>query len=770
MPRERRGPAAIISIDHLVEHLILLVLLSLIPLRIVLSETHTFELPQLFRSIDVPGTSPAASFLIIAVIIACATGVVVMRLLNGQQLKWTGGEFGAGLLLAAGVLSTVRAGQKHLASVGVLDFLALLLYCFTLRQLLTDRNLVRIALTIVLASGGMIFAKCAYQRWIELPATVKYYEDHKTELLSNAEAAQSIPARQDDPLSIDDRRSGLLYDYEARLKSGSATGYFSHPNVLASTLILIIFVAIAVAWCRRMTRPAWSLIAPLVIAGACLLALLAAQSKGAIAAAMIAGGLLITARILSRIFAAAPRRALLIAWVIAGLGAAGLIATLHHRPQGLGLSMFYRSMYWQGAWRMARDQGPLGVGADNFGRYFMRYKSVECPEDVDDPHSWLVKVVVEWGLLGGAGLIALLGGLSWRIVADLTRRERVIPIEEPVPSPSMLHSIVINLAICLGCFVVPWALHDCDLDFVVLMLAVGMIPFAFFFIASAMEDKRDTAFAGADLSRAVAPLLAGLTGFLLHTSVDLGMFIAGPATLFFAIVAVVLALSEPPSSRQKLRARRRGAATRVGAIGGAATIMVLVVLAVPAARAAERLHIARVAKAPDPADLEGSLKMTAYRAAVAAYPLDGTALQEMIELRSGYIRTEMDVDRLMERIKRLRRIDPSNTSLGQIEAAVCFRRYLMTHRRDDLDQAVDCQHAFVASAPKSPYRWIALADLLEQAWRSTGDILYREEAASAVETALNIDYRRLYVSAANRFSDSLKAQLQSRMDMLRKPG
>ena len=73
--------------------------------------------------------------------------------------------------------------------------------------------------------------------------------------------------------------------------------------------------------------------------------------------------------------------------------------------------MLFRSFYWQGAANLIRDQGLWGIGADNFGRYFTRYKDVECPEDVEDPHSWPVKALSEWGVLGLLALAVLVMGV-----------------------------------------------------------------------------------------------------------------------------------------------------------------------------------------------------------------------------------------------------------------------------------------------------------------------------------------------------------------------
>lgn len=756
-----RGNPSVFSRGEAIEYLVLIALLALVPLRVVLSETHTFELPRLFRSLDVPSTGPGASFAIDAFIVLAASMVIGLRLYGGKGMLWTGGEWGAGLLAAAAIISTISAGQKHLAIIGCVNFAALLLLCFTVRQLLIDRRRIRLTMVVILATGGMIAAKASYQRWIELPATLKYYESHKDELL--AAGRGGTEQASDDS----ERRAGLLYDYEARLKSGSATAYFSHPNVLASTMILVLFAAVAVAATRFRRRPGWTILAPICIAVLAALCLLAAQSKGAAASAGIALLLLILASVINKMFDANPRQFHVSAWTLFILGAVGFFALLQYRPEVLGRSMFYRSMYWRGAWYMLQDYGFTGVGANNFGRHFMRYKPVACPEDVDDPHSWPIKAVIEWGALGGIGIALMFMGITWRFVAALRPRQRVVPVDIVDPGKPAQYSIIFNLGACLLFFMAPWAAEAYDSELFSLSLALAVVPFAFFFIAVAMEDTRETAFSAAPLPGMIAPVLAGLLGFVIHTTIDLGMFIPAPGTIFFVLIAVGLALVEHPSASTAPMPKRARPAFAVVACGVTASSAIVIYLAGPAIIAANQLHAARIAPPANPADMEGSPKMIAYRAAVAAYPLDSTALDEMIEERAAQVRSENEADRLAARIRRLKEIDPANSTAAQSEALVAFRLYLLKHNRDDLQRAVEAQRDFVALAPASPYRWIALADLLSQAYKSTGDPGFADQEADALDRALTLDDRRIYVSPPNRLSESLKARLRSRAAGLR---
>jgi hypothetical protein len=261
--------------------------------------------------------------------------------------------------------------------------------------------------------------------------------------------------------------------------------------------------------------------------------------------------------------------------------------------------------------------------------------------------------------------------------------------------------------------------------------------------------------------------MAGLFGFLVHTMIDLGLFVPAPASKFLVLLATAMALPEQPAPTHVLLPRRTRPALFALAGGAATCALIIFYLAVPAAVAARHLHLARIAPPADPADMEGSPRMIAYRAAVAAYPLDGTALDELIEERAEQVRNENEADRIMARIQRLKSVDPCNSTVMQSEALVAFRLYLLKHDRNDLDRAVEAQRDFVALAPASPYRWITLADLLQQAYTYTRDTRYMQEQSEALARALNLDERRVYVSPPNRFSQSLRAQLQSRLEKLK---
>src|SRR5262249_52201209 len=149
-----------------------------------------------------------------------------------------------------------------------------------------------------------------YQIAVEYPETRQYFQEHRAEW----EAAAGDSGR------------GRLHDFESRLKSDAATGYFAHANVAASYLLLVIFVGLGVIadrWSLESARLA--VIAPSIITVVCAIALLLSKSKGADAALVV--GLLIVVLAARRRdwFARNPRRTFSLAWVLAAVILLGMI-------------------------------------------------------------------------------------------------------------------------------------------------------------------------------------------------------------------------------------------------------------------------------------------------------------------------------------------------------------------------------------------------------------------------------------------------------------
>lgn len=783
-------------------HIALVVLLALIPLRTVINETHTFEVPRLFRAMQTGGPQPATTLVFSIVILVVAGAVLYDALKTGKKLLRTGAELGAILLLIAAIISTWRAGQKHLAFIGVIDFLSIVVYFLTLRQLLRSNWQIRLALFVVVGTGAAVAFKCGWQKYVELPETIEYFEKNQAEL------TKSDPKHQ----------TGFEYDFEMRLRSGAVTAFYAHPNPLASQLILFVMATLAlIAERRKNAAPFGSLVIPSILIVALSFALWSTQSKGAVAACAIAIGIWLATLVLRRMVSTRSRATVFAGWIIVLVAATAVIGLLRAKPDALGRSILFRYMYWQGACDMIADQGVLGVGANNFGRHFTRYKSVECPEEVESPHSWPMQFASEWGLLGLAGFLLLALGTSLRAAdaapgelpahsePDRTGPGPVVP--EPVIAPlknagsaratlfattqnranaetlnyatkpqtsaSGAHSIILWIAAVFLAAFVPWiaTLGESNVVFVALHVGVAALPWFVGMALVSLQSMKSPGIPETPVFAMAAAIAAGLVGFLIHTSIDLALFSGGPATTFFALAAILLAVRESRSaegdSDTEHATPNHRAAIAAALVGLVLIVAIATQLARPAATLADSLITARSDNRPSPWDVyNASAAGLAYHEGHAAYPLDATAGIELIEQLMRRVQSLAHSEALLQLAEECRRRDPNNSLVTAHLSGIYRQRYEITHDPADFQKSIELYRVCIAQYPTAPMRHIHFANLLEEYANATHDTSPLREAAAALRIALDLESKRIYVSLPNRMKQQDADTLRQRIAAL----
>ncbi len=301
-----------------------------------------------------------------------------------------------GLLALGLVISTVFATDKRVA-INCASGLAVAVVLMHATYLLADRPWkIRLAL-IVLAALGAVFAEKTWMReMVEIDQTWEQYVETRGELW----------AKQGKEL--DDSAVKL---FEARMLSRDNGGFFFHGNLGASYLATLFMVGLAGAVVRlsepkSIYRTVWIVVQIAV----CLFiasALVLTYSKGAMLAwgvgAFCAAVLFAFRKRLARNFrVSAVVIGLLIAAVLAGVVGYGLVNdTL---PT---LSMAYRWQYWTASFDMFTDHAFTGVGAGNYGIYYLKYKLPEAVEEISSPHNFIVQGFCEYGLIGGLGFLLL---------------------------------------------------------------------------------------------------------------------------------------------------------------------------------------------------------------------------------------------------------------------------------------------------------------------------------------------------------------------------
>lgn len=799
---ERRNGRSVERIDvppnSFVERICLLVLLALIPLRAVIAESHTFEVPRFLRHVDVPeGPLPATTFAIFTVILTIAVWLTAARWWRSanhpesQERKYasqpeaqaresyffyrrTGIEVGAAILAAGMLISTLRAGQKHLALIGSLDFLGLLLYAITLRQLLTRPWRLRLTMCVILATGAIVVAKCAFQHWIETPDTIRYFEENRDELIRAT------------PQEAASNQAGFLYDYEQRLRSGAVSGYFAHPNVLGSYLILIVMTGLAVLAARWSGRPRWSHLVPGLITLTAVIALAYSQSKGAMASCAAAILIFIIGVVLRRAWALHPRRAATLIWLAGIATVITLVVLLNARPEALGKSMLFRHFYWRGAAALIDDQGLLGIGAGNFGRLFTRYKDAACPEDVDDPHSWPVKAAVEWGVLGLTGMLLVFASVSCHLCKNGRNEtaQDAPPVRIPPSAyrkldahPSPTGSIILWTG-GVGAIVFAWwayLISGAAGGYAVLVLHLPAIVWVIAFAGGSLESS-DKSFADEPPQLVLPALLGGMLGFILHSGVDLAMFQGGAATTFFAMMAVALAArgSEASTSRPSIAmtpssGNRTFRATAVIAcvIGTASLAAVTLWLTLPSARLGAALRIARTTESPARWDeYVASAGNRSYRDAAEAYRLDSTAVVELLEEWTARVAALAHADEALRQADELEARDPDHSAVWRHRATLHYQRYVIGRDLTDLRNAITAMEQSITAYPTSPNRRMIIAELFERLAEATDSSDARRAAAEQLTLALQLDDARVYISKPHRLTPSHRSQIEERIARL----
>ncbi len=356
-------------------------------------------------------------------------------------------------ILTLAAISTFQAANRFNAAIGWADLAMALIAGWTLASLaalLGDTGR-RAIIAAIIGIAAIWIAKGFMQYFSEFP-------DMKVELARDPAMAQKTTG-------INDTVGNKLF--QGRINSDEIFGFISLSNVFATGLLgmLGMITAVAVAWTRqRLTasrakpaepepetkRPGKTKSAPLekpplevpldlvcgilitIILLAGLVALPLTGSKGGTALGImvvlaVAAGIFWQQRIL------ALRRKLLILATAGFFAAIGGMLFYGIRHDALPTaSLLFRWHYWTAAVPMIEHAPTWGVGLNNFGDYYLRYKRPSSPEDVQDPHDFFVRLSAEIGLPATALITAL---LAWLIVRGL-RHRAADPLDVTAAAPA----------------------------------------------------------------------------------------------------------------------------------------------------------------------------------------------------------------------------------------------------------------------------------------------------------------------------------------------
>jgi hypothetical protein len=256
-------------------------------------------------------------------------------------------------------------------------------------------------------------ARAVIQVTWEHPATVRYYLEHKAEVL----------ARQGWQEGESEVRR-----FEGRLNRNDAKGSFSLANVFASVLLAPTAVALsALAGSLVQGRAGgspWPTLALGGLSGLGLIGLFLTQSRGAMAAFVMGCSVSVCAHwggkrwgkgVHWRMVCLAPA-VLVLAGVLVSGGASGA-GRMVGDP-----SLVVRGWHLEAAWRIWEGHPIVGIGPGSFQEAYMIHKYAMSPENVKDPHNIFAAWITGLGL-GGLAWTALVAWMVWRATAVVARAD-----------------------------------------------------------------------------------------------------------------------------------------------------------------------------------------------------------------------------------------------------------------------------------------------------------------------------------------------------------
>lgn len=140
-------------------------------------------------------------------------------------------------------------------------------------------------------------------------------------------------------------------------------------------------------------------------------------------------------------------------------------------------SLRYRLEYWSGTWGVIREAPLFGVGgAGNFRQHYLRHKLAGSSEEILDPHNLVLDVWANGGVIGLAGLLAV---LWWFVRRVIPARQLMLKVGSPAVNASGPAATRGGAGFIGACslslvFLQQWGLAA-DVDTQVLWLLVGWI-------------------------------------------------------------------------------------------------------------------------------------------------------------------------------------------------------------------------------------------------------------------------------------------------------
>lgn len=523
--------------------------------RVTILETLRDPFSVNLGSLSYPrGAGAATGMVLDALCWLPAIMVFVRRLVDpGYRLHLSWSQLFLTLLAIWGMTCPFWSADKFAAVAGSFHFLSAVVLFFAAAQLVRTWSRLRLVAAVSFGLLMVFVAQGLYYRLVDLPDLQRSFAKNKIEMLHD---------RGWEPGSF------AAAQFSRKIENGEMIGFNASPNTFAAIIVLVSIITFGVLAQRLADRDGFGWTIPYSL-GIGLGAVIIWYTHGKAAMATLVLGML----------------AMAILWIVPGLRrwlgrhatcgyiiavAAVLIvgsAIIAHGIYHGGLptdSLNFRWRYWVGSAHLFLQHPLFGVGWDNFGSYYLGTRLQSAAEEIKDPHDFILKFVLELGVIGGLLALIWVCWMAW----DLTRP--LLPAADDSPlrtgmDPARHASPIGRIALIGLLAILINILASLDLDeqtaYVIVELFKRGLYFCVLVIGGALvalrhieQSETDGRFAGWIFHA----LLVALGLFLVQSTIDVAFFETGPMFLFFILAgsALGMRLSEPtrhhPSKRSSL--------------------------------------------------------------------------------------------------------------------------------------------------------------------------------------------------------------------------